>query len=343
MFRKVTERRGITKSRLENIVGEFDKKKIMVLGDLIIDEFKSVEPLGVSSEAPVIVVKELGQKRFVGGAGIVAAHVASLGGGSCLLSVRGDDEVGEYAEIALKDKHVDTRLIVDPSRPTTFKTRFVVGSQKIFRVSKLDDRDITAEIEDKLFELFSAQIKKAHGLVISDFVYGVVTDNLLHRVVELANKENVLLFGDVQCSTQFGNVLKFKNFDMMLPNEREARLSVGGKDFGLEYLAQQLILRTKSKAVGLTLDRQGMIIYDAKSRGQVDSEHFPALALNPIDVAGAGDSMLAVMAIATVCGADCFEAAALGCLVAQCAINKIGNVPVDQAELVEAIRLYMES
>lgn len=336
-FRNVCKRRKIKIDRIQDLISQFKNQNILVLGDLIIDDFRSCEPLGLSSEAPVVVVKELGSTVFTGGAGIVAAHVSSLGGKSCLLSVRGDDREGVNACFDLDKSKVSHQLIVDNSRPTTFKTRFIVGTQKLFRVSKLSDHDVKPEIEREIISKLEKLMPDADGLIVSDFVYGVVTENILNKAMLLASKHNVRLFGDLQCSTQLGNVLKFKGFDVILPTEKEARLAINNKDDSLEFVSQVLLEKSNCKSLVITLNSQGSIVYNKVDGGHVEKEHFPALSSNPVDVSGAGDSMLSAMSLAICSGADPIEASLIGSIVSSCAVEILGNKPISRTMLIQKV------
>ena len=138
--------------------------------------------------------------------------------------------------------------------------------------------------------------QKAQAVVLSDFVYGVITPRVLEVVQDLAKKHGLLLFGDVQCSSQVGSITKFRDFSLLCPNERELRLALQDKDSGLESLSQQLIATTNCERLLVKLAAEGFIAYDRVEDGRIVSQPFPALSVNPLDVAGAGDSVLAVMA-----------------------------------------------
>ena len=187
----------------------------------------------MSAEAPVLVVRELQKKNFIGGASIVASHIRSLGAQCRFLSVVGQDN---YAKIVkeLSEQGIICELIEDRSRPTTFKKRYVVENQKLFRVSRLNDHYLNKEIEVKLIKKLEAIAPKVDGIVVSDFVYGVITPKIISKIIELSKKYNLKIFGDTQCSSQIGLITKFKNFTLLCPNEKEARIALQDKDSGLE-------------------------------------------------------------------------------------------------------------
>jgi len=168
----------------------------------------------------------------------------------------------------------------------------------------------------------------AQGIVVSDFVYGVVTPRVLLVVQELAKRHGLLLFGDLQCSSQVGSITRFQHFSLLSPNERELRLALQDKDSGLESLSQQLLADTHCKRLIVKLAAEGFIVYDRGSDGRILSQPFPALSVNPLDVAGAGDSVLAVMATGLASRQAMMPTAALACCMAALAVETMGNTPI---------------
>ena len=133
----------------------------------------------MSAEAPVVVVKELENRDFCGGAAIVAAHIKKLGAGCKLISVIGDDKNGEYIKKNISKEKIEDGLIIDDSRPTTFKKRYLVENQKLFRVSRLEQCEINKDIESRIIKELEVSAKYASGIVVCDFVYGVITKNII--------------------------------------------------------------------------------------------------------------------------------------------------------------------
>lgn len=328
-FMRACARRNINLGSVAKAMSCFGSIKTLVIGDLIVDEFISSEPLGLSSEAPVVVVKEIEKRQYIGGAGVVASHVASMGAKCHFLSVSGDDAQREFALQKLDEYNVQADLIVDKNRPTTFKTRYIAGKQKLFRVSRLMDTDINVELEDQLIRKIEELAPLLDNIIVSDFVYGVITDRVLAKLVEVSAQYDIRIFGDLQCSSQVGNVLKFQNFDMIFPTEKEARIAINNKDDGLEFVSQTVFERSHCNNLVIKLGANGLIAYSKTEGGFIESEHFPALSINPVDVSGAGDSVLAAISTAITSGMNMLDAAALGCVVASCAVEILGNFPID--------------
>jgi len=328
IFKAACDRQGLSKESLIKSMNNWVSTKLIVLGDTIVDQYAACEAIGMSAEAPVVVVRELQKQSFIGGAAIVAAHIRSLGAQCDLISVVGDDETAGLVKDQLKELNIGNSLVVDGTRPTTFKKRYVVENQKLFRVSRLEEQNIDKSTEDLMIKRLHELAPMTNGIVISDFVYGVVTPNILNEVQIVAKKHNLMLFGDLQCSSQVGAVTKFKEFALLCPNEREARLAMQDKDSGLEKLSKNLIESTQTNKLVMKLGSEGFIAYDQLSDGEYLSQAFPALSVNPVDVAGAGDSLLAVFATGLASGENMMLTAAIACCMAAQAVETMGNKPI---------------
>jgi len=156
-------------------------------------------------------------------------------------------------------------------------------------------------------------------------------------VQELAQRYGLLLFGDLQCSSQVGSISRFQHFSLLCPNERELRLALQDKDSGLESLSQQLLADTHCERLIVKLAADGFIAYDRDSSGRMISQPFPALSVNPLDVAGAGDSVLAVMATGLASRQAMMPTAALACCMAALAVETMGNMPIGSKALQNSL------
>lgn len=339
LFLQACKRQGIELTKLLNQIDKFSNSKILVIGDTIVDQYVACDAIGMSAEAPVLVVRELETKEFVGGAGVVAAHVKALGTDCTFLSVVGEDENANLVRDNLKDQGIDVQLIRDPSRPTTFKIRYMVDNQKLFRVSRLKEHSLSKGIEDQFIERLKKIAKDYDGILVCDFVYGVITPRVLAEVQAIAKEHNILLFGDLQCSSQVGNVAKFEEFNLLCPTEREARIALSNHEDGVEWIANTLLERTRSMNLLIKLGAEGFIAYSNESPGDfMKKEHFPALISNPVDVAGAGDSLLAAIAVSMCTDSTLMEASAIGACMAALAVQTVGNIPVSHQKLKNYIK-----
>ncbi len=334
LFLKKCSKEKIKSKNLINAIESWKKTHLLVIGDTIIDQYAACEPLGLSAEAPVVVVKELKRKDFIGGAAIVASHINALGSECTFLSVTGDDELANKTHNELAQQGIHVNLIRDNSRPTTFKKRYIVENQKLFRVSRLEDHKLDRETEGLLISKLKKFASKVNGIVVSDFVYGVITENIIEEIRSLSKKYDLPIFGDLQCSSQVGDVTNFKDFSLLCPNEKETRIALKDNESGLEKLSQKLIDVTNVEKLIMKLGGEGFIAYDKNKRS---SHVFPALSVNPVDVAGAGDSLLAVMSISLASNQSLACSSAIACCTASIAVETMGNLPISKEKLISKI------
>jgi rfaE bifunctional protein kinase chain/domain len=291
----------------------------------------------MSAEAPIVVVREIEAKEYIGGAAIVAGHIKTLGADVHLLSVVGKDNASKMLKKSLSKEGINFHLIEDKTRPTTYKVRYMVENQKMFRVSRLKEHDVPSSIETQIIAKLNELAPIVKGIFISDFSYGVITQNIVNAICKAAQNYNIKLFGDSQSSSQLGNLLRLKNCNVLFPTEREARLALGNKSDGIETTAIRLMKETNAKNLIIKLGSEGFIVYESKSETLVNREHFPAMCLNPVDVAGAGDAMMAAIGSCYSAGSSLMDSATIGSLVASLAVQKLGNVPVRKKSIEELI------
>jgi len=224
-------------------------------------------------------------------------------------------------------------LVGDNSRPTTFKIRYLVNNQKMFRVSRMKEHGLSQQVEDKIIKKLKDAAPLIQGILVSDFVYGVITPRVLKTITDLSKKYQLMIFGDLQCSSQVGNVAKFKNFELLCPTEREARIAIGTQGGGVEWVANTLMKQTNSRNLVMKLGGEGFIAYETETDEFVNRQHFPALSINPVDVSGAGDSLLAALSVGLCSGATLMQSSAIGAGMAALAVQQVGNIPVSNQQL----------
>lgn len=342
-FEAACKRQSIGRSNLAELLERLSGASVLVVGDTIVDSYIACDPLGMSAEAPVIVVQEIESRDYVGGAGVVAAHVAGLGASAHYVSVVGADSAGDFAKNALVELGVKCHLVQDPSRPTTFKTRYLVENQKLFRVSRLQDHEITGEVEQEVINCIRDIAPSVEAIVISDFVYGVVTPAILDVVAEVSREYGLITLADLQCSSQVGDVGKFSGMSVLCPTEKEARIALSSRSEGLEWVATRLMDVTQSSNLILKLGQDGFIGYEMDGDRFVNREHFPALSTDAVDPAGAGDSLLASLATGMAAGASLMESAALGAIVASIVVRTVGNQPITRERIESALMRWSET
>ena len=331
-------RHQIKPTRLIEIIEQFSQLKICVMGDLIIDEYITCEPLGMSQEDPTIVVTPLDFNRFVGGAGIVASHAAGLGASVQFVSVAGNDTSHDYAVQKLSALGIDLLLPVDDTRPTTLKQRYRSKGKSLLRVSYLHQGAISAVLQKQFLAVLEQTLDGTDLLVFSDFNYGCLPQPLVDQLVGMAKSRGVLLAADSQSSSQVGDISRFKGMDLITPTEREARISTRNREAGLVVLAEQLRLQSFARNVVLKLGEEGLLIHAGNNQGDDWlTDRVGALNSTAKDVTGAGDSLLITSAMTLARGGTIWEAAFLGSLAAAVQVGRVGNTPLCTEELLREL------
>ncbi|MFA9373033.1 MAG: PfkB family carbohydrate kinase [Poseidonibacter sp.] len=330
------KRHKIQKEDLISYVNNFEKLNVLVIGDTIIDEYITCNPVGMSQEDPTIVVTPLSNKKFIGGAAIVASHAKTLGANVSYISVVGDDENYKYTKKYLKDLSINTTLYKDHTRPTTLKQRFRAHNKTLLRVNHLKQHYINKDLEKEIIKNIK-NIKRLDLIIFSDFSYGVLTKKLINKISDFANENNISMVADSQSSSQVGDISKFKNMDIVTPTEREIRLSLNDFESGLVVLSKKLRKQSKPKFIFTTLGSEGIMIYNSIKK-QLLTDNIPALNNNSKDVSGAGDSLITCSAMANTVGANIWQASYLGSLAAAIQVSRIGNIPIQKEELLKEIR-----
>ena len=198
----------------------------------------------------------------------------------------------------------------------------MVENQKLFRVSRLREHRLSRDVEDLVIDKIEQLASSIDAIIVSDFVYGVITPRILEKLELVSKQQAISLYGDLQCSSQVGDISKFKDFKLLCPTEREARIALSNQDDGVEYVANLLMSETRCSNLVLKLGADGFISYSRDTNNNfVYRQHFPALTINPVDVAGAGDSLLASIAVGLSQGLTLMEASAIGCCVSALAVQ----------------------
>lgn len=332
-------RHQISRLKLGETLNNFAKLKVCVVGDLIIDEYITCQPLGMSQEDPTVVVTPVDSTRFVGGAGIVAAHAAGLGAETKFISITGSDPMREFAMERLSEYGVSNTLLIDESRPTTLKQRYRSKGKSLLRVSHLHQGAISADLQGEMLREVESLLNSIDVLVFSDFNYGCLPQPLVDQIVTIVrNRGGVVMAADSQSSSQVGDISRFRGMDLLTPTEREARVSMRSHEDGLVVLAEHLRHQAEAQNILLKLGEEGLMIH---AGGGIESDwltdRVDALNSSPKDVAGAGDSLLITSAMTLASGGNIWEAACLGSLAAAVQVGRVGNTPIKTAELLQEI------
>lgn len=332
-------RHEIRKQDLLSVLYSFSNLRVAVIGDLIVDEYITCQPLGMSQEDPTIVVTPLDSTKFIGGAGIVAAHAAGLGATVDFISISGLDASRHFVLECLAKYRVQTMVLVDDSRPTTLKQRFRSQGKSLLRVSHLHEAAISAKLQDRIVSHFLDVARDTNLLILSDFNYGCLPNSLVRKLLSIASSNGVYVAADSQSSSQVGDIARFKGANLITPTEREARISMRNREDGLVVLAEALRQQADVDNVLLKLGGEGLLVHAKDDKtGQLVTDRIDALNAKPQDVAGAGDSLLTASAMTLASSGGIWQAACLGSIAAAVQVGRMGNVPLSTSELADAIQ-----
>lgn len=327
---------------LSEIVKKFNETNTLIIGDVMMDEYVWGEASRLSPEAPVPVVNISSQSFVPGGAANVANNIRALNGKVHLIGVIGNDGIGRKLsfELGIKQIAVD-RLIVDHERPTILKTRIIASNQQVVRVDKELKKQIAEEVEARIIAKIEEVIPEINVIVISDYGKGVITEKLINNVVSLSKRyqKKVILDPKVE------NYSIYKEITLVTPNHKEAceilRTNINTLE-DLNNAGNQILENLNCEAVIITRGKDGMSIFE---RGK-SPIHIPTIAREVFDVAGAGDTVVSVIALALALNLDFVNAAILANCAAGIVVGKIGTATVTPNELIENIemvqRLKME-
>ena len=310
---------------LERMVG----RRLVVFGDLMLDEHIWGKVERISPEAPVPVVQVKDRTCSPGGAGNVAANVVALGGQVTAVGVVGDDEAGRELTDGLKGLGVDTSgIIVDESRPTVRKTRVIAHSQQVVRIDREEPREITGHLAERLVAAVEDALTDADGLLISDYEKGVVTGATAPALIEWARGAGKLVTVDGKPR----HFPLFRGADLASPNLSEAAAASGVyivDDASLAEAGKELLRRYDLRAVLITRGEHGVSLF---ARDQAP-QHVSAVASEVYDVAGAGDTVIACCTLATASGAALGTAARLADYAAAVVVKKVGVASASPEEI----------
>lgn len=323
---------------LKSVLQNYRSLEVVVVGDLIVDEYITCDALGMSQEDPTLVVTPLKTDRFVGGAAIVAAHARGLGATVSYFGVCGTDSIAEFTRDKMDEYGVDVHLLEDESRPTSLKQRYRASNKTLLRVSKLRQHDISQKQIDMLYGQIVEKLQTAGLLIFSDFNYGCLPQPLVERLIEYCRENDVMMAADSQASSQIGDVSRYRGVDLVTPTEREARIATQNQTSGLVVLADTLREKAKVENIIITLAAEGAFIHAPHTTtDQLITDRLPALNSSPKDVAGAGDSLLTAASMALATGATIWQAALIGSIAAAHQVGRIGNRPVEAKQLLDVI------
>jgi rfaE bifunctional protein kinase chain/domain len=323
----------LTRERAKKLTGHFDGKRIVVLGDVMLDEFIWGRVRRISPEAPVPVVEVERQTLALGGAGNVVSNLVALSASPSPLGIVGDDVDAGRLRAAFDRLGVSAEgLVVDAARPTTLKMRIIAHNQQVVRADRESRAPIPEEVEDRIVARFLSQADGADALVISDYNKGLLTKRLLSRTLGPARERGLIVCLDPKTRS----FTHYQPVTVITPNNQEAAEAAGAvidDEKSLVEAGRKLLDSIDCRAVLITRGEEGMTLF--AEGGEVT--HIPTVAREVYDVTGAGDTVIATLALALAAGASLVEAAVLANHAAGVVVGKVGTATVTREELLATI------
>lgn len=325
---------GVTFDQLRATLHGLGRLRVHVVGDTIVDRYSYCSLLGQSAKSPSFSVRLEHADSFVGGAAIVAKHVRSLGAEAAFTTVLGQDDARGFVADDLAAAGVTARALVDHSRPTTLKERFIADGHRMLQVDRVDNRIVPDRLRREIVDAIHTD--PADIVIFSDFRHGMFHRSTIEEYTA-AIRPGVLRAADSQVSNRWGNILDFHGFDLVTPNEREARFALGDQDSGVRPLAQTLFQRADCRYLIMKMGERGILTY--RSPGRMPREFFivDSFVGNLVDPIGGGDALLAMATLALAQSGSIVIASILGSLAAAVACERPGNAPVAITEVEDKL------
>jgi rfaE bifunctional protein kinase chain/domain len=318
---------AINPEKARRLIRRFKNKRVLVLGDLMLDKYIWGDVSRISPEAPVPVVAVRKDTSCLGGAGNVAHNLESLGARPILVGVVGDDAEGRWIKRHLPESR---GVFLDKKRPTTVKTRIIAHHQQVVRVDFEKKSPIPEPIQQRMVKVIREE--EYDGLLISDYNKGIVNPSLMGRVLENARRQRIPVFVDPKVE----NFSLFSPITLITPNHVEAEKIVRHEcrtDGQAERAGFEILSLISSLYLILKRGEQGMTVFE-KGKPPI---HIPTIAKEVFDVTGAGDTVIATVTLALLSGATIREAAMISNAAAGIVVGKIGTATASPEELLAAL------
>jgi D-beta-D-heptose 7-phosphate kinase / D-beta-D-heptose 1-phosphate adenosyltransferase len=318
---------------LSTVRSGFGGKRILVVGDVMLDRYVWGDVSRISPEAPVPIVRVSRTTETPGGAGNVALNAAGLGAKVSLCGVTGADSERERLLKTLSDNQIETSAIVAiPGRATITKTRIIGGHQQMLRCDVEDRAPLSADAVAPLKKVLEAQLNTApDAIILSDYAKGVLSAELCQWIIGIAAQKKIPLLADPKGR----DFTKYRGAFLLSPNRSElaeATATPSADLDGLHAAGARLVKELNLSAIALTLSELGIALIQSNK-----TDHFPAMAREVYDVSGAGDTVIATIAASLAAGLSLADATHLSNLAAGIVVGKIGTVPVKRDELLNAV------
>ncbi len=327
----------ITKDSLIKIISTFKNLKCHVIGDMIIDTYTRTKLIGGYTKTPTASVQEIDHVNYIGGAGVVAEHLNSAGANVSLTTVIGSDSFNKFIKKNLS-KAIKNNFLLEEGRPTTNKNVIICEDHRLLKIDKLDNRVISNNTLADIKKLIKSI--KSDIVILADFRHGIFNESTIEAIVGSISK-NVFKVADSQVASRWGCITDFKNFDLLTPNEKEARFSLADQDSTVGKLSEKLRRNTNCKNLILKLGQKGVFCTTSENP-KTSYFSLDSFTSNSIDPVGAGDALLAYSSLALKSSKCLISSAIIGSFAAALECQKDGNVPIKVEEVSNLINDYFE-
>lgn len=321
---------------LKNAIKNLDNLRIHVVGDTIVDTYTRTTLIGGQTKTPTMSVRYDSKENYVGGAGIVAKHLKAIGAKVTFSTILGDDKFKEFVTNDLEDMGIKVISIIDKTRPTTNKNAIIANDYRLLKIDTVDNRPISENVREEL--LYHIKNIDCDILIFSDFRHGIFNKNTIPKFLD-AIKPEIFTAADSQVATRWGNITEFKNFNLVTPNEREARFSLADQDSTVGSLAGQIQKETNCENLILKLGERGTFSISKPLKNK--KNHYfsiDSFANDVVDPVGAGDALLAY-ASATLFKTNSLPIASIiGSIAAACECAIDGNNPIQLPQIKDKIK-----
>lgn len=329
------ESEGVTFDALRRALESCRDLRVHVLGDTIVDSYVYCTPIGSStSKTPTLSVKLEEQVDFAGGAAVVARHLRSAGADVTFSTVLGDDGLKDFVLTEMEKHGIRCLPAIDATRPTTLKRAYIANGYRLLKVDKVDSRPIADKIVHQFTEALGAATVDAY--VFSDFRHGIFSKGTIPELTA-ALAPGPLRVADSQVASRWGNILDFHGFDLITPNEKEARFSLADQDSIVRPLALELYKRANCKVLILKMGGRGIITYRAPTPEVRAFFTIDAFADPVVDPMGAGDALLAYATLSLRATGNPVIASILATMAAGVACEHDGNTPVTPEQVLSKL------
>lgn len=329
------------KEKLENNIKKLNEPRVLIIGDMGIDEMVYGDTERISREAPVLILRHENTKIILGQAANAAHNLATINGGKVsALGLYGDDYYGPLLLDAFKNAGINTEYMVkDPSRTTTVKSRISGASfhsvtQQIVRIDRVDSKSPSKEVEDKIIENIEKAVPLHDAVILSDYNIGMLTDRVIAATIETAKKYNKIVVADVQ-----KDMARYKGVYALTPNQPDSERAVGyfiRDDKTLNSAGADILNITDAKVLLLTRGGDGMAVFEEGKDVHTDVPVFNKT--NVFDVTGAGDTVVASFTLALASGAEPKYAAIIGNIAASIVIRSFGCATTTIDEILSSLQ-----